>query len=484
MIDGDDLDEDGDPDVSSEISVCEDMDGDGDIELPAGVYKSGTIVDNDVIFFSHASRFTVGPPDANLASADLMAVALHEFGHSHGLAHSLTNQLKATDGRAAVMFPTINSADPQSELTARTLTAEEIAWSSFTYPEGSERSGPAALGPGDIAFDQVFGRITGEVRHGILKREIVGANVFAVAKDEDGVDTVVSSAFSGTIRFHVDPVTGEALFVETLSGKYVVPVPSGEFRLGVEPLDEFPAFGATFNLKTEFGPLFGGHDFDEEFLGRGRRGRTIDVQPGKAVKQMNIVTNRTVRIDNFGTIDSVGFTDAAPGSYYAVRIPSEQIIEVVGRRRPLIIESADFMTFPLDSSVVPIFAEALLTTGTINADGTAAVDLAAPLGRVTDFVGQDTDFARLMFEHPARLGDRVRRGIRRGEIQNLFLVLRVPTTTPFPGVSGVPPLIGLDGDPNGNDVPIFGLSYFSDDGGITFHQRTDHNFMFRLVLSR
>jgi hypothetical protein len=141
------------------------------------------------------------------------------------------------------------------------------------------------------------------------------------------------------------------------------------------------------------------------------------------------------------------------------------------------------MTFPSDSSVVPIFSEALLTTGTVNADGTASIDLAQPLHRATNFVGQDTDFARLMFNDAAQLGAKIRRAINGREIQNLFLVLRVPTTIPFAGNSGLPPLIGLDGDPAGNDVPIFGLSYVSSDGGITFRPRMDFNFMFRLVIS-
>ena len=77
----------------------------------------------------------------------------------------------------------------------------------------------------------------------------------------------------------------------------------------------------------------------------------------------------------------------------------------------------------------------------------------------------------------------MRRGIHRGQIENLFLVLRVPTSTPFPGTSGTPPLIGLDGDTNENDMPIFGLSFYSNDKGATFRQRTDVNFMFRLVIS-
>jgi hypothetical protein len=68
----------------------------------------------------------------------------------------------------------------------------------------------------------------------------------------------------------------------------------------------------------------------------------------------------------------------------------------------------------------------------------------------------------------------------------------VPTATPFPGFNHLPPLIGIDGPVAGapmNDVPLFGRSYFSDDGGVTFNQRRnaagnlDFNFMFGLILS-
>src|SRR5215475_10570424 len=65
LQDGDDIDGDGDSDVSDKITVCADVDGDGDIEFPAGFYKAGTILDNDVEFNTKAPdtnglRFTVG----------------------------------------------------------------------------------------------------------------------------------------------------------------------------------------------------------------------------------------------------------------------------------------------------------------------------------------------------------------------------------------------------------------------------------------
>jgi hypothetical protein len=63
------------------------------------------------------------------------------------------------------------------------------------------------------------------------------------------------------------------------------------------------------------------------------------------------------------------------------------------------------------------------------------------------------------------------------------MVLQIPTTVPFAGVSGQPPLIGLDGGVAVNDAPIFGFSFTSDDGGATWVRSTLFNFQFSLVLS-
>jgi hypothetical protein len=141
-----------------------------------------------------------------------------------------------------------------------------------------------------------------------------------------------------------------------------------------------------------------------------------------------------------------------------------------------------FDTVVVNASVVPVFAKATLTTGTVSGT-TATINLANPLAQKNGFVGQDNDFAPFYFNFPRTLGAVVQRGIGNGSIQNLFIVLQIPTTAPFPGVSGVPPLIGLDGGVPVNDAPIFGFSFTSTDGGATWTQVTNFNFRFSLVTS-
>ena len=61
FVNGDDIDGDGDSDVSSAISVATDTDTDGDIEFPAGFYKAGTILDNDVQFNTKTGQAPPNP---------------------------------------------------------------------------------------------------------------------------------------------------------------------------------------------------------------------------------------------------------------------------------------------------------------------------------------------------------------------------------------------------------------------------------------
>ena len=101
-------------------------------------------------------------------------------------------------------------------------------------------------------------------------------------------------------------------------------------------------------------------------------------------------------------------------------------------------------------------------------------------------VSSDSDFAPLYFQNPEALTREIRDEIRRGGLSALCLVLQLPEA-PFPGVTGLAPLIGLDGDlePGGenNDVPIRELSFVSTDG-VGFEVDLRFNFLFALQLTR
>jgi hypothetical protein len=270
LVDGDDIDGDGDSDVSAMLTTAGDADGDGDIEFPPGFYKAGTILDNDVQFNTKSTngfRFTIDPAqaDTNGASVDLQCVAVHEFGHSFGLSHTLNNQDSATDGNGATMFPFIDTGDPASELSQRTPNVDDIAYASFFYPEGSASSGPAAVREDDIPFTREFGLVTGELRHGVLNQPIAGGSLFAL-KRETGEFTV--SAFSGTTNLSFNPATGQLFFVQNVNqaivnGNYVLPLPRGSYTVGVEAVDGQPVAVGSISFTTQIGNFFGQQNFTE-----------------------------------------------------------------------------------------------------------------------------------------------------------------------------------------------------------------------------
>jgi hypothetical protein len=479
FVDGMLIDNDADPDVAAGITVATDVDSDGDLEFPEGLYKAGTILDNDVQYNTKTSnglRFTVDPTavDNVTRSVDLGTVAVHEFGHSHGLSHSLNNQNSSSDGNGATMYPFIDTGDPASEIAQESLDIDDIAYSSHFYREGTAATGPAALQPGDVAFSRHFGVITGNLHHGGLNQPVAGGHVFTI---NEATRTASSGAFSGTTRLSFNPANGGLFFLPSpadgvADGTYEIPVPRGRYSVHVEPVDGSPVPAGSVSFTAQIGSFYGQQNFNEE------RGVRVDgkvenhqIVPGLTAEHVDLVTSTDVNIDNFGALNAIGFTNATGNFVYAVRVPAAQIAAIAAGRK-LIVKAVAFDTHVVDASVPPIFAEAVLTTGTVNADGTLTPNMLTPLARAELFLGQDGDLAPFALQRGLQIGRQIQLGIQQGVIENVVMLLR-PTAPPYAGVSGISPLIGLSG-------PITGFSYLSTDGGATFNPFTTRNFRFSL----
>ena len=494
---GQDVDLDGDSDVfppsNANGRTCRDFDGDGDIEFPAGFYKAGTILENDVGFAATNGVPWNTTPD-NAITADIQGVAVHELGHSHGLAHSLINQLSKTDGSGATMYPFIDINDPGGEESQRSPAVDDVAWSSFLYPEGSVSSGPGALQAGDRRFRDEYGLVKGEVTSGTLGGPVAGANVWV---QDAHTGEVLVSGYSGTAQVLIVPgptgITdfdagfffGPTAEFSILNGDYVIPVPAGRYTVGLQSLDGVPASPGNISNTAIVGGAFTDLAFQEEFWNGPFEGATevrpgdalpVQVRNGRETRHIDFETNVTNELRNtdgvFDANDPFGFTAAPAGRMYAVRFANADVQAFIAAGS--VLHTGLFLTDVADASAPVSFRSATLTTGRLNADGTAAIDMNSLLQKQSPFLAQDTDFAPMYFKLPTILTLFVKQLLEHKPDTDLFLVLEVPNA-PFPGFSGLPPLIGLDSETAGD-------SFRSDDGGVTFvPEPNPFNYFFELV---
>jgi len=261
---GDDINGDGDPDVfdpdEQGINTCADIDGDGDIEFPAGQYEAGSILENDVIF----NQSVVWETEATAGGgADIDAVSTHEYGHSHGLTHSTINQISEQDGSSSTMFPSIATFDPVAELSTRTLHTDDLAASAFIYQEGEDDEGLSAVEGDDIAFEDAYTVFQGEIEDG-NDDPILGAAVSAINSNGE----VVAVTFSGDVVADIfDTATGIS-FVDAIdNGDFSLAVPSGDrYTLSIESLDGSPVDAPQVNAITAIAAELGQTVFPEETL--------------------------------------------------------------------------------------------------------------------------------------------------------------------------------------------------------------------------
>lgn len=463
FIAGEDLDLDGDSDVfDPEVegrNTCGDIDGDGDIEFPAGDYRAGTILDNDVQFGTGVLWET--EPTAT-GGADIDAVSTHEFGHSHGLSHSTVNQISSTDGTTSTMFPFISTSNPAAEFGSRTPHTDDLAASAFIYQEGNGDTEISELQTGDIPFSSAYSVVTGTTSDG------AGAPVSAAAVSLTNRRTGVleTMTYSGQTVVFDNGAGGLFAFEEAiLNGDYAIPVPANNvYTANIEALDGSPV--ATGNISTSaiVSGIAGNTSFPEE--GYTRRDAAVELRPKEATpfyagrfgkSDIDFVINEETVQRNAGDI-TFGGTGAIVGASsirYAEVFDRDDVLARIANGDIPVAGLAE--TFLIQEAAATFsFSQGALAIGTLNEDG--LVEISSILGSERDVLAQDGDGTRVSFRGSRGLPFRIKSAFNRDPNAQLFFLLDIDNVQAGPN-SGLP--LGFVGI----DTTVSGTSFLSLNNG-------------------
>lgn len=475
---GNDLDGDGDSDVSNTISVCTDVDSDGDVEWPEGTYDGGTVVDMDVVFNTKATngfRFTTTSDVAQLTamidqrSTDFTKEMVFRFGFAMGLTVStIPNVNNLNNANDASMYNFFDFDDPLYFLNLRTLEQDDIIAASTLYPEGTAATGAPALQPGDVAFSSVYGKIEGNVTHGNLNLPVIGGDVTAIRRDNGDL---VNAVYVGNARVSVNPTTLASVTLPAaegvVDGKYSLVVPFGTYDVNLEAIDFFPQGVASVGAVATLGGGYGLNTFAEEFWNSTQESAK-ELAPGDStpvtvsaatplVSNVNFVTNRITAITNAGPPNMTDFDDT-PGSCYAVDFPISQLVAAdAGRGLPLTTGIVEGVSG--DQSQVCVMQQLWLAFGTVSGT-TATINLAQPLDTRTNFGIQQFERMPWFFERK-NLMKKIVDAYRLGTQSHVFLVAKTPNKPSAPNFSGKSNRPAVDMRSDGF-VPA-GLSYIAAD---------------------
>lgn len=462
FIAGEDLDGDGDADVfdpeTAARNTCFDADGDGDIEFPAGDYLAGTILDNDVQFASGVLWETT---PTNTGGADVDAVSTHEFGHSHGLSHSIINQTSDTDGSSSTMFPFIDTNQANSETSTRTLSSDDLSASAYLYPEGQGNFVISQIQEGDIPFDDAYQVIRGNTLNAD-NSILFGAAVKMVNRLSDR--EIVSQTYSGQSSAFQNLEGGLFVFSESaVSGAYSVPVPKSTLLTAeLEALDGSPIAAGNVSLNAIISDILGLTSFPEESWTV--NDSNIELRPTAEVpfssfrrSDVNFVANEELTQRNAGDIDfgGTGAIFGASDLIYAELFDRDEVSQLIAEGNTPIGGNAETFLIQENASVAT-FSKAQLAIGVINEDGN--VDITEVLSTRNNVVAQDSDNSHFPFWAPESLPFRIRNAFNQNSEAQLFFLLEVNDVPSGPNAGFPLAFIGLD-------IDIGGTSFLSTNNG-------------------